>query len=153
MRCLRFIPEPEAFVRRHLIAALLLAAVPVTLAVSRTAEAARLATQDVTIDARCTGGSNTQVTLRPWNLRIKQGDDVRWVLNANANSNDITITPKNANWPFDAKPPYRGSKAQAARSGGMKGNARGRYSYTVQLICTNGPNADTVTVDPDVIVD
>ncbi len=139
--------------RRQWLGVLLLAAVPVVLVVSNDANAARFATRDVTIDARCTGGENTSVTLRPWNLKIRQGDDVRWVLNANANSDDITITPKRAAWPFDAEPPYEGGKGRPAQSGGMRQNARGRYSYNVTLICTNGTRADTVQIDPDIIVD
>jgi hypothetical protein len=140
-------------VRRQLFGVLLLAVVPIVLVTAVEARAARLATRDVTIDARCTGGENTSVTLRPWNLKVRQGDDVRWVLNANANSDDITITPKREAWPFVDKPPYKGGKGRPARTGGMRPNAKGRYAYNVTLICTNGAKADTVQIDPDIIVD
>ncbi len=132
---------------------LLLAAVPVAAAVSRLQQAPTRAVVEVDIDARCTGGDNTSITIRPWNLRIRQGDEVSWVLNRNANSSDITITPKRENWPFADQPPYRGSKATPARTGGMRPNAQGRYAYNVSLICTNGARSDTVMVDPDIIVD
>lgn len=139
--------------RRQWLGVLPFAAALVALAVFNGAGAARSSTRDVTIDARCTGGENTSVTLRPWNLRIQQGDDVRWVLNANANSDDIAITPKRDAWPFVGVPPYKGGKGKPAKSGGMRQNARGRYSYNVTLICSNGAKADTVQIDPDIIVD
>ncbi len=139
--------------RRQLFGVLLLAVVSVVLVSANDLQAGRFATRDVTIDARCTGGENTSVTLRPWNLRLQQGDDVRWVLNGNANSDDITISPKRDAWPFVDAPPYKGGKGRPARTGGMRPNAQGRYSYNVTLICTNGGNADTVLIDPDIIVD
>jgi plastocyanin len=132
---------------------LLLAAIPVTFACSQGRDSADLATKEVTIDARCTGGDNTSITLRPWNLKVRQGDTVNWVLNANANSNDVTITAKREAWPFAEAPPYKGAKGKPARSGAMRPNARGRYSYNVSLICTNGARSDTVLIDPDIIVD
>jgi len=144
---------PEAPVRRKLLGMLAITVVPVLLATSNSVQASRMATRDVTIDARCTDGEGTSVTLRPWNLKIKQGDDVRWVLNGDANSDDITITPKRAAWPFLDRRAYRGGRGRPARTGGMRANARGRYSYNVTLICTNGANADTVVIDPDIIVD
>ena len=139
--------------RRLILGVLLFAAVPLTFACSKTQFSADAATREVTIDARCTGGENTSITLRPWNLKIRQGDVVNWVLNANANSDDVTITPKRNAWPFAAPPPYRGSKKTRAQSGAMRPNSRGRYSYNVSLICTNGARSDTVLIDPDIIVD
>jgi len=125
----------------------------VILACSKRRASEDLATKEVTIDARCTGGDNTSITLRPWNLKLRQGDAVNWVLNANANSNDVTITPKRDAWPFAAAPPYKGGKGKPAQSGAMRPNSRGRYSYNVSLICTNGARSDTVMIDPDIIVD
>jgi plastocyanin len=110
------------------------------------------ATQTVTIDARCAGPRNTQVTVQPWNLRIAQGDDVRWEINAAANTNAITITPK-ASWPFATNRPG-GSKTTPATAAGMNPNSRGKYSYSIQLVCQAGANPpDSVLIDPDVIVD
>ncbi len=140
--------------RSQLLGVLLLVAVPLTLAFTRDREAVTaLAVGQVEIDARCTGGENTRITIRPWNLKVRQGDDVNWVLNRNANSSDITITPKREAWPFADAPPYRGTKAAPARAAGMRPNAKGRYAYSVSLICTNGARSDTVLIDPDIIVD
>ena len=139
--------------RRQLLGVLLFAAVPVTVACSKTQASANVATKEVSIDARCTGGENTSITLRPWNLKIRQGDEVSWVLNADANSDEVSITPKRNAWPFAATPPYRGSKKTRVQSGAMRPNARGRYSYNVSLICTNGARSDTILIDPDIIVD
>lgn len=112
------------------------------------------ATGSVNVDARCTGGQNTQVTVSPWNLRINQGDDVQWTLNASANTTSITITPKNtATWPF-ATNRGQGTKTTPAASSGMRAGASGRHAYSIQLVCQVGNNPpDSVLIDPDVIVD
>ncbi len=139
--------------RRQFFGVLQFAAVPLILACSFRRVTADLAIREVTIDARCSGGDNTSITLRPWNLKLRQGDVVNWVLNANANSDEVTITPKRDAWPFVGAPPYKGVKRNPAQSGAMRPNSRGRYSYNVSLICTNGLSSDTVMIDPDIIVD
>lgn len=110
------------------------------------------ATQTVTVNARCAGPRNTDVSVQPWNLHVAQGDDVQWSINAAANTDAITITPK-ATWPF-ANNRAQGSKAAPANSSGMRPGSRGKYSYSISLICQAGNNPpDTVVIDPDVIVD
>ncbi len=118
------------------------------------APAPALAMRTVTIDARCAGTRSTQVSVSPWNVSVAQGDDIQWTINAAANTNAVTITPKaSISWPF-ATNRASGTKATPAQSSGMRANARGRYSYTIQLICQAGSAApDTVRVDPDVIVE
>jgi hypothetical protein len=111
------------------------------------------ATKVVTIDAKCASPRNTQVTVTPWNITVAQGDDMQWSIDNNANTGAVTITPKDANWPF-ATNQASGTKAAPARSSGMRANARGRYSYTITLVCQAGASApDTVRIDPDVIVE
>lgn len=135
------------------IGALVIVGVAGTL-VAVTADA-RQANVNVSVNARCAGRNNTEITVSPWNVRIRQGDQLSWVINANANTSAITITQKDGGaWPFAAEPPYRGTKATPARATRMRANARGTYKYNIQLICQSGSNPpDTVLVDPDVIVD
>jgi len=110
------------------------------------------ATQSIAVDARCAGARSTAVTVRPWNLQVAQGDDVQWQINASANTDEITITPKAA-WPFDNNR-AQGTKATPASASRMRPAARGRYSYSIRLVCQAGNSPpDTVVIDPDVIVD
>lgn len=132
---------------------LLTLAIPVPLAV--TLWPASRAVVRVTVSARCAGPNNTEITVSPWNVRLQQGDEVEWVIAANANSNDITVTPKStSDWPFASRGPYNGTKGNAARANGMRGNGRGSYKYNIELVCQSGQNPpDSVVIDPDIIVD
>jgi hypothetical protein len=138
VRALRYLPVPVAVVA-------LVAAV----------SSAPQATVTVTVNARCAGPKQTEITVSPWNVRMAQGDQINWVIANNANSDNITIEPKDrTRWPFTNQPPYAGTKANPARGTGMRPNARGTYKYNISLICQQGSNApDTVVVDPDIIVD
>jgi hypothetical protein len=142
-------------VRTPLLALAAIASFPLLASAPRSPATPAFATTRITVDARCAGPNNTQVSVAPWNARIAQGDSVEWVVNAAANTEEITITAKRANaWPFTAATPYRGSKAAPARGAGMRNNARGRYSYNIQLVCQSGATPpDTVLIDPDIIVD
>lgn len=113
------------------------------------------ATVRVTVNARCAGPNTTEVTVSPWNVRLAQDDEVEWVIAANANSNDITITPKEtSDWPFASRGPFTATKGRAARGNGMRQNGRGTYKYDITLVCQSGNNApDSVRIDPDIIVD
>lgn len=106
----------------------------------------------VTINAKCAGPNQTEISVTPWNVRMRESQSLEWVLAANANSEQITVSPKRANqWPF-ASPPYIGGRGRPVNAG--RPNQRGRFSYNIQLICQSGRNApDTVLVDPDIIVD
>jgi hypothetical protein len=124
-----------------------------TLATSAAVRTTRLpATRVVTVDAKCASPRNTQVTVTPWNITLAQGDDVQWNIDNGANTGEITIAPKAA-WPF-ATNQGNGTKGSPARGSAMRANARGRYSYTITLICQAGNSTpDTVRIDPDVIVE
>lgn len=111
----------------------------------------------VTVDARCAGPRNTSVTVSPWNLHVPRDSNVTvtWVINAAANTDTITITPKQGtSWPFGGDAAV-GSKATPARVQGRTPNEPGvRYRYNIQLVCRIGAaDPDTVVVDPDIIVD
>lgn len=108
----------------------------------------------VTVSARCAGPNSTEITVSPWNVRLQQDDEVEWIIAANANSNNITVTPKaTSGWPFASRGPFIAGKGQPARANGMRPNGRGSYKYDIQLVCQSGNNPpDSVVVDPDVIV-
>jgi hypothetical protein len=112
------------------------------------------ATVQVTVNARCAGPNSTEVTVSPWNVRLQQDDEIEWVIAANANSNNITLTPKETSgWPFASRGPFLAAKGQPARANGMRPNSRGNYKYNIQLVCQSGSNPpDSVIIDPDVIV-
>jgi hypothetical protein len=109
----------------------------------------------VTVNARSAGPNNTENTVSPWNVRLQQGDEIEWVIAANANSNDITVLPKEtSDWPFATRGPFNAAKGRPARVNGMRANGRGTYKYNIQLVCQSGNNPpDAVLIDPDIIVD
>ncbi len=112
------------------------------------------ATVQVTVSARCAGPNSTEVTVSPWNVRLQQDDEIEWVISANANSDNVTVTPKaTSGWPFASRGPFIATKGQSARANRMRPNSRGSYKYDIQLICQSGNNPpDSVLIDPDVIV-
>ncbi|QJR35804.1 hypothetical protein HKW67_09920 [Gemmatimonas groenlandica] len=106
------------------------------------------------MSARCAGPNSTEVTVSPWNVRLQQDDEIEWVIAANANSDNISVTPKaTSGWPFPSRGPFNAAKGQPARANRMRPNSRGGYKYNIQLVCQAGNNPpDTVIIDPDVIV-
>lgn len=112
------------------------------------------ATVQVTVSARCAGPNSTEVTVSPWNVRLQQGDEIEWVIAANANSDNISVTPKTTSgWPFASRGPFNAAKGQPARANNMRPNSRGSYKYNIELVCQAGSNPpDSVIIDPDVIV-
>ncbi len=112
------------------------------------------ATVQVTVSARCAGPNSTEITVSPWNVRVQQGDEIEWIIAANANSDNITVRPKaTSGWPFASRGPFNATKGQPARANGMRPNGRGSYKYDIELVCQAGNNPpDSVVVDPDVIV-
>ena len=106
----------------------------------------------VTVSAKCAGPNQTEISVSPWNARLRESQTLEWVLAANANSEQITVSPKRATqWPF-AGAPYVGQRGKPVSAG--RANQKGRFSYNIQLVCRSGSNApDSVLVDPDVIID
>jgi hypothetical protein len=106
----------------------------------------------VTVSAKCAGPNQTEISVSPWNARLRDSQTLEWILAANANSEQLTVSPKRATqWPF-AGAPYVGQRGKPVSAG--RPNQKGRFSYNIQLICQTGSNApDTVLVDPDVIID
>jgi hypothetical protein len=108
----------------------------------------------VLVEPRCPVGRDSQAVITPWNITVAQGDSVDWTVSEKGSATAITIVPKNVRtWPFTANR-SNGNRQNPARASGMRANARGRYSYSVEYVCrANSPNPDTVRIDPDVIVE
>ncbi len=108
------------------------------------------------VDVRCAGG-RVQVTVDPWRMAVQQDAVGEWVLNANAESATIEITPKRPgqnNWPFQATR-HRGGRGEAnrARAANMRANQGGRqFGYNITLVCQDGDETHTVVIDPDIII-
>ena len=109
---------------------------------------------NVAIDIQCTANNGVLFSLTPWNARIYQGDSIAWVLNPNAQVPEITISSKQAAWPFTSGPPYKGNAAMPPKAKGMKPNQGGkRFAYAVTAVCTRADaTKDSVIIDPDVII-
>jgi hypothetical protein len=90
----------------------------------------------------------------PWAAQLRQDDEIEWVLSADAASDSIAIVAKRGQWPFAQSPPYRGSKGQPPRGREMRPKQDGRrVRYAIQLVCgRDGGAADTVVIDPDIII-
>jgi hypothetical protein len=114
------------------------------------------ATVQVKVDLKCTPTGVTY-TIDPWNVTIHQGDEVEWVLDPTANTDDLEIRPKRAErWPFATRN-FRGGRNSNNRphGRGMRPGQRGtRHAYNVLMVC-KGPvsRPDTVVIDPEIIID
>jgi hypothetical protein len=95
------------------------------------------------------------VTVQGWVVHRTPGEQVVMQFASGANVSSITITPKDtASWPFTPAPPY------VVQGGGQQTltvNAQaqpGTYKYNIVGTCTptTGP-AQSVTIDPDIVVD
>jgi hypothetical protein len=95
------------------------------------------------------------VIVQGWVVHGGGRDQVNMQFAQGANVTGITITPKDpARWPFTPAPPY------VVQPGGQQTitidstAAPGTYSYNIVGTCTP-PNgvAQTITIDPDIVVD
>src|SRR5512140_2663816 len=85
----------------------------------------------VTVNAKCAGPNQTEISVSPWNARMRDSQTLEWILAANANSQQITVTPKRATqWPFGGAP-YIGERGRPVSAG--RPNQKGRFSYNIQL--------------------
>lgn len=113
------------------------------------------ATVTVNVNVTCSGGG-VQTSVNPWVVRLQQGDDIDWVLNDQAQSSSIEITPKRpGQWAFGvARHQGARGRANAARARNMRPNQRGnRYQYNITLTCQDGETSYNVVIDPDVEIE
>jgi hypothetical protein len=109
-------------------------------------------THTVTIVFQC-GGTRS---VSPWQLRIRQGDNVDWVLDDASDVTEFEIVKKRTlqRWIFDDGRPSRGRRGEPARGRGMRQNARGTHAYNIEAMCPGpGNSMQKAVIDPDIIVD
>ena len=106
----------------------------------------------VEVNVTCTG-TRVEFSIDPWIVRLNQGDQVEWILNTNADAEEIEITPKRGRWPF-AQQSHRGNKQDRARAANMRANQQGqRFQYNITLTCQpEGQDPYEVVIDPDIII-
>ena len=110
---------------------------------------------DVIVDIRCLAGNGVSFSLVPWSARLAVGDSIAWVLHPDAQVPEITITSKQAAWPFVAAPPYRGNAARPPKAKGMKTSVKAgdKFSYAVTAVCTRADGTvSNIIIDPDMII-
>ncbi|HEY5547884.1 MAG TPA: hypothetical protein VIK50_17650 [Gemmatimonadaceae bacterium] len=95
------------------------------------------------------------VTVEGWVVHRNPGDQVVLQFASGANVTSITISPKDsARWPFTPGPPYivQGGGQQVLT---VNADAQpGTYRYNIVGTCTPpGGAAQSVTIDPDIVVD
>lgn len=128
----------------------LVAAVGVTLPADPVPPAAD--TIAVTIIFQCEGTRSVS----PWNARLKQGDQIEWVLDPSSDVAEFEIRKKRAlgRWPFQSELPARGRPGDPAVGNNMRMDARGTYAYNIEAMCPGpGGSMRKAVIDPDIIVD
>lgn len=114
--------------------------------------------QAATVQLNITCGANggVDITVTPWRAELAQGQDIDWALAEAASSDSFAIDPKRPgapNWPFPATGRQTGTKASRVRYQNMKPNQRGRrYQYNITMWCQRPDGADTVVIDPDIVI-
>jgi len=122
--------------------------------ISACAPSAERRAPDVRVTITCTR-VRVNVTIGGWVVHQNPSGQVRLQLVAGANVASINVVPKDAtSWPFTPPPPYvvpsGGQQILTVNSSAQPGT----YSYNIVGTCTptDGP-AQSVTIDPDIVVD
>lgn len=106
----------------------------------------------VTIVFQCNGTR----AVTPWQVRIKQGDEVRWVLDPSSDVSDFEIEKKRAlqRWVFQNEDRHRGNREGPAHGRAMRERADGVHPYNIVAQCPGpGNSMQRAVIDPDIIVD
>lgn len=120
---------------------------------SRSAAPAQQGPVKVNVTAIC-GENSVQFSASPWTASVPRDSAVEWVMTNLSNASAIEVNAKNpGDWPY-RNTHFHGTKQLPARARGMKANAEPghRYRYTVTFICDIAHKADTVVIDPDMII-
>jgi hypothetical protein len=111
---------------------------------------------NVNVRVDCLAGRGVSFSLIPWVIEVQPGDSINWLLDPTSNVTDMDVINKmpGNQWPFQRKPPYRSTKQNAAGARARDNAQSGRrYKYAVSAICPrNAAEADTVIIDPDMII-
>jgi hypothetical protein len=111
-------------------------------------------TKTVSIDFNCTSDGAT-ISIRPWRVALaSRTDEIQWDVKATG-LDSVAISPKLvARWPFSTNPPIHAHAQKPGKAKGIPNSVPGgRYQYNITGICNRaGGTADTVIVDPDMII-
>ena len=117
------------------------------------------AAQTVEVNMRidCLAGRGVSFSLIPWAITVYPGDSIGWKLDPAANVDSVdVIDVKGKGWPFKKKPPYKSTKTKPAGARELDSEQKGnKYHYAVRAVCVRSTNpavADTVVIDPDMII-
>ncbi len=106
----------------------------------------------VTVLFMCEGARSVD----PWEVHVKSGQDLDWVLDPKSDATDFRIRRKRSarSWPFEGSAPYGGRKGTPAKAKGRQNASKGRYSYDIEASCpaANG-KVEWKRIDPDIIID
>jgi hypothetical protein len=123
-------------------------------ATSCTAKTAATAAGDINVHLTCTPSGNVEFSLNRWSLHRQKGETVTWHLVASSVA-AVSIEAKDPiTWQITPPPPYTVGGNSPAAATVSADAASGRHSYTIIGICPgSGGVPDTVTIDPDIVVD
>jgi hypothetical protein len=102
----------------------------------------------VTILLKCDNGG-ASIDVHPWRVTVTQADGVIWF----APQEGVWITPKVAGrWPFNKDTIPVASNEHLTSTNFKSDVDSGTYSYNISGVCTTASGADTVVLDPDMII-
>jgi hypothetical protein len=109
----------------------------------------------VQIKFACDTDGGATVTVKPWRIVLQQRtDQVEWSL-IPSGVGSVSITPKYiAGWPFVAPPPIVVTAVKPGVGKDIPASVpAGTYKYNITGVCARtGAPADTVVIDPDMII-
>lgn len=119
----------------------------------QTLEPGNLVTVNVAVV--CTADS-VDISIKPYAVRVQEGDQVAWQLTAASNVTELEINRKKrfASWPYDGPLPYRGTRENPPRAGRMKeGQADKSFPYNIIGTCRDSQGRERrIVIDPDMII-
>ena len=102
--------------------------------------------------------NGTKVTVDPFVVVIKKGDEVQWELDSDYTDATLNIETKypdekdRQNWPFGDDPPKDVKKGKPKKSGKTKDDAKATTRYNIKFTGLDGSAPIVFVVDPDIII-
>jgi hypothetical protein len=130
----------------------LVASAGATIPAHRPALTGAAATITITIVFQCEGTRSVS----PWVARIRQGDQVEWVLDPASDVSEISISKQRSmgRWPFQSELPAVGRVGAPAPGNNMRMDAVGAYGYNIEAMCPGqGRSMRKAVITPEIIVE
>ena len=108
----------------------------------------------VNVNATCSP-TTINLVIAPRRLEVRATDTVTFRLNASANTDSLWVESSRAatGWALEDPLPYRIGKGQEKASKVRAGAPQNTpFKYVVKMACSSGTGADTIVVDPEVII-